>query len=70
MPTPAPMPLVYACSGCSSAAQRANHVVLRLDREGLAEMPCIAGRDGDVPSPVEAERVLAHCRGIAAAPGP
>lgn len=42
-------PLVYACSGCSSAAQLANHVALQLDRRGLAEMSCIAGVGGDVP---------------------
>lgn len=44
------IPLVYACSGCSSAAQMANHFALRLDREGLAEMSCIAGVGGGVPS--------------------
>lgn len=44
------LPLVYSCSGCSSAAQLANHVAVRLDREGLAEMSCIAGLGGDVPS--------------------
>lgn len=43
------LPLVYACSGCSSAAQLANHVALRLDREGEAEMSCIAGVGGNVP---------------------
>jgi len=42
-------PLVYACSGCSSAAQMANDLALRLDREGLAEMSCIAGVGGGVP---------------------
>jgi uncharacterized metal-binding protein len=42
-------PLVYSCSGCSSAAQLANHVALRLDREDVAEMSCIAGVGGDVP---------------------
>ena len=42
-------PLVYSCSGCSSAAQLANHVALQLDRLGLAEMSCIAGVGGDVP---------------------
>lgn len=42
-------PLVYSCSGCSSAAQLANHVALRLDRSGAAEMSCIAGVGGDVP---------------------
>ena len=45
----APLPLVYSCSGCSSAAQLANHVALRLDRCGAAEMSCIAGVGGDVP---------------------
>ena len=44
------LPLVYACSGCSSAAQLANHVAVRLDRSGVAEMSCIAGVGGDVPS--------------------
>lgn len=42
--------LVYACSGCSSAAQLANHLAVRLDREGDAEMSCIAGVGGRVPS--------------------
>lgn len=41
-------PLVYSCSGCSSAAQTANQVALRLDRQGVAEMSCIAGVGGDV----------------------
>lgn len=43
------LPLVYSCSGCSSAAQLANQVAVRLDREGVAEMSCIAGIGGDVP---------------------
>lgn len=43
------LPLVYSCSGCSSAAQLANHVALQLDRRGVAEMSCIAGIGGDVP---------------------
>ena len=49
-PDPSHLPLVYACSGCSSAAQLANHVALQLDRHGVAEMSCIAGVGGDVPS--------------------
>lgn len=49
MNSTAPLPLVYACSGCSSAAQLANHVAVQLDRRGLAEMSCIAGVGGDVP---------------------
>jgi len=44
-----PQPLVYSCSGCSSAAQLANHVAVRMDRKGVAEMSCIAGVGGDVP---------------------
>ncbi|MFL5532515.1 MAG: putative zinc-binding protein [Gemmatimonadales bacterium] len=44
------LPLVYSCSGCSSAAQLANHVAVRMDRAGYAEMSCIAGVGGDVPS--------------------
>jgi uncharacterized metal-binding protein len=47
---PAVLPLVYACSGCSAAAQLANGLAVRLDRAGLAEMSCIAGIGGDVPS--------------------
>ena len=45
--------LVYACSGCSSAAQLANHVAVQLDRRGVAEMSCIAGVGGDVPQLVK-----------------
>ena len=43
------LPVVYSCSGCSSAAQMANFIALRLDREGVAEMSCIAGVGGAVP---------------------
>ncbi len=42
------LPLVYSCSGCSSAAQMANHLALKLDRERVAEMSCIAGVGGGV----------------------
>jgi uncharacterized metal-binding protein len=41
-------PLVYSCSGCSSAAQMANQMALWLDRQGVAEMSCIAGVGGNV----------------------
>jgi len=41
-------PIVYSCSGCSSAAQSANMIAIKLDREKLAEMSCIAGVGGDV----------------------
>lgn len=43
-------PIVYSCSGCSNAAQLANTLAVRLDREGHAEMSCIAGVGGDVKS--------------------
>jgi uncharacterized metal-binding protein len=46
-------PIVYSCSGCSSAAQMANHIALELDRVDVAEMSCIAGVGGDVPSLVK-----------------
>lgn len=42
------LPLVYACSGASSAAQMANHMAVKLDRLKVAEMSCIAGVGGDV----------------------
>lgn len=47
------LPLIYSCSGCSSAAQMANHIALTLDRRGVAEMSCIAGLGGDVKSLVK-----------------
>ena len=52
----APQALVYSCSGCSSAAQLANHVAVQMDRRGLAEMSCIAGVGGDVPKLVKLAR--------------
>ncbi|MFA9559184.1 putative zinc-binding protein [Evansella sp. AB-rgal1] len=42
------LPLVYSCSGCSSAAQTANFIAIKMDRECVAEMSCIAGVGGDV----------------------
>lgn len=44
------LPLVYSCSGCSSAAQMTNALAIRLDREGVAEMSCTAGVGGGVRS--------------------
>lgn len=62
--------LVYACSGCSSAAQLANHLAVRLDREGIAEMSCIAGVGGRVPSLVrKAEDAAQSGRRIVAIDG-
>lgn len=42
------IPLVYSCSGCSNIAQLANDVAVKMDREGVAEMSCIAGVGGNV----------------------
>ena len=42
------LPLIYSCSGCSSAAQMANYLAIQLDRQGDAEMSCIAGVGGNV----------------------
>lgn len=53
---PAPRTLVYSCSGCSSAAQLANHLAVRLDRNGDAEMSCIAGLGGQVKSLIRTAR--------------
>jgi uncharacterized metal-binding protein len=44
------LPLIYSCSGSSNVAQIANAVAVRLDRDALMEMSCIAGVGGDVPS--------------------
>ncbi len=41
-------PLVYSCSGASSAPQMCNHLAVKMDRDGVAEMSCIAGVGGDV----------------------
>ncbi len=46
----APLPLIYACSGCSNIAQLANQVAIELYREEKAEMSCIAGVGGGVAS--------------------
>jgi uncharacterized metal-binding protein len=49
MPSPErALALVYSCSGSSNVAQLANALAVRLDRNGLAEMSCIAGVGGDV----------------------
>lgn len=44
------LPLIYSCSGCSNIAQTANRVAVELDRQGVAEMSCIAGVGGGVKS--------------------
>jgi len=65
-----PIPIVYSCSGCSSAAQLANHLAVRLDREGSAEMSCIAGLGGDVRSLVrKAQDAVSDGRAVVAIDG-
>ncbi|TZF81168.1 zinc-binding protein [Pedobacter sp. BS3] len=59
-------PIVYSCSGCSSAAQLANYVAVKLDRSGEAEMSCIAGVGGNVKNLV---RVATSGRKIIAIDG-
>lgn len=50
------LPLVYSCSGCSSAAQMTNQLALWLDRDEVAEMSCIAGVGGGVTGLVRTAR--------------
>ncbi len=60
--------LVYSCSGCSSAAQMANWIALQMDREGVAEMSCIAGVGGGVGPLVEKARSAEVVIGIDGCP--
>lgn len=48
--------IVYSCSGCSNVAQLANKIAVKLDRDNLATMSCIAGVGGDVSSLVKVAR--------------
>ncbi|WP_448564238.1 putative zinc-binding protein [Thalassotalea ganghwensis] len=36
-------PVVYACTGCSNVARIAHDIAENLDRDGLAQMSCVAG---------------------------
>lgn len=45
-----PIPVVYACSGCSDAGEIADRVARQLTREGVAQMSCLAGIGGRVKS--------------------
>ena len=59
-------PIIYSCSGSSSAAQLANYVAVKMDRNGQAEMSCIAGVGGNVKKLV---RVATSGRKIVAIDG-
>ena len=67
-------PLVYSCSGCSSAAQMANYLAIQLDRIGIAEMSCIAGVGDNVKKLVRTAQsgrkiiVIDGCRWLAPRP--
>jgi uncharacterized metal-binding protein len=50
------LPVVYACSGCSSAGELADHVARRLDSSGLAEMASIAGIGAGEPQQLSRAR--------------
>lgn len=50
------IPLVYSCSGCSSPAQMAHYPAIQSDRQGIAEMSCIAGLGGNVKKRVKTTR--------------
>lgn len=43
-------PVVYACSGCSDAGEIADHIARQLNRDGAAQMSCLAGIGGRVKS--------------------
>jgi uncharacterized metal-binding protein len=44
-----PLPLVYACSGCSHAGRVAYDVAQELTRRAVAEMSCLAGVAAELP---------------------
>lgn len=51
------IPVVYACSGCSNVAQMANDLALKLTKDGIAEMSCIAGVGGKVAALVNRAKI-------------
>lgn len=55
--------ITYSCSGCSNVAQLANKIAVKLDREKISTMSCIAGIGGDVLSLIKvaknAEKIIA-----------
>lgn len=50
------LPVAYACSGCTSAGELADHVARALDRQGLAEMGSIAGIGAGEPQQLSKAR--------------
>lgn len=45
-----PLPVVFACAGCSPVAKLSWEVAKELDRRGVAEMSCLAGVGARRPS--------------------
>src|SRR5436190_23153500 len=43
-----PKPIIYSCSGCSDAGELADRVARQLNKQGVAEMSCLAGIGGRV----------------------
>ena len=43
-----PLPVVYACRGCSDAGELADQIARQLARDGSARMSCLAGVGGRV----------------------
>jgi|SRR5262245_38532501 len=43
------LPVLYACSGCTSAGELADYVARELDRAGVAEMGSLAGIGAQEP---------------------
>jgi uncharacterized metal-binding protein len=50
------LPVAYACSGCTSAGELADHIARALDRKGLAEMGSIAGIGAGEPQQLSKAR--------------
>jgi uncharacterized metal-binding protein len=50
------LPVLYACSGCTSAGELADHVARVLDRAGIAEMASLAGIGAHEPQQLSRAR--------------
>jgi len=50
------LPVLYACSGCTSAGELADHVARELDRAGIAEMASLAGIGAQEPQQLSRAR--------------
>ena len=50
------LPVLYACSGCTSAGELADHVARELDRAGIVEMGSLAGIGAQEPQQLSRAR--------------